>query len=114
MNMQHKAFPAYLARVGPFLRVGSHVNFQISITGESFTADGAGNFLGLLFARVLPHMTTQFSLTGIRLFAECTLEWPLPCVDSDMDHQIAILIEPLVTVRALEWPLVRVDPGVSL
>lgn len=31
-----------------------------------------------------------------------------------MDHEITVLIEPLVTVRALEWSLVRMDPGVGL
>lgn len=112
--MQHEALSTHLAGVWLFLRVGSHVNLEISIAGESFPANCAAVILRLFLPRVLAHMATEFTLTGICLLAERALERSLPRVYPDVYYEITILVEPLVTVRTLERSFIGVRSGVGL
>lgn len=59
MDVQHEALATHLARVWLFFRVCSHVNLEISIAGESFSANRAGVVLRFLFTRMLTHMALQ-------------------------------------------------------
>ena len=108
---ERKGFPTDLTHVGPLSRVSDHVQTEIPLSFQHFSADFANNS----FVRVNHFcVVTEGLFAGATSVAQSTFEWHFRQMQTYVIFQRYHLFESIATCFTFEWSFTGMNKAVAV